>query len=141
MSSKTIQYRFEFANGENPRGRKDEFEEALKQYFEAQALEYGMSALGGAKVTRGYVEDTTGALNEEARNRFINWVSVQPVKCRARIGQIEIDLKELDIMAQVEGDVFEVNNLADSDVKQAARELHELQEKIKTMLAKKQNPS
>lgn len=108
-------YRFDFPPYKNPRDRKDEFEENLKFYLKSNILNYGMSALGGMRLTMGHVHRDNGDVSEDDRKALASWATTQPIKCTAHFGEIEIDHPDLQFFREIDDWVFPIDNLSEQD--------------------------
>ena len=124
-------YRFEFPPHENPPKRKDEFEENLKAYLALKGLGFGMSALGGARLTMGTVDRENGDVSIEDRANFAAWAKSQPIKAIAGLGEIEADHDDLELFREIHEWNFRIDNLSQTDRADAAKH----KQKIDAMLA------
>lgn len=115
MGDRLFLYHFELDPRRNPPHTIERFSEALRAYFEARGLEYGMSGLGGAVHCRGCVFGTGRELTEDDRRALGDWARGQRVRCTARLGALEEDHDDLPLFREVTEWVFEIDNLLDED--------------------------
>jgi hypothetical protein len=113
-------YDVEFIPFTNPPYRKDQFSEALKEFFRAGGLDFLMSALGGMVHTCGIVFRKEGEVSQHDRERVAEFIRQQPILATARIGELEQETESTDYFRPITEWVFAVDNLSDADRVQAA---------------------
>lgn len=114
-------YKITLTDRANPPGRADEIREAVREWFRANGIDYGMGSLGGMKNVYGDVAATSREEIERVRERFTVFCSTIRVCALVRLGLTRSG--EWSIMEEGWEREFEVDNLTDQD-RDAAREWH-----------------
>ena len=105
-------YDIEYPPFANPRGRKEQLEDAFKeQAIRANGLCFLMSALAGMWRTRGIVYRQDEDVTLADRDKVEAWLRKQPVRCTVRLGDLEVEAAGIEYFRPVVERVFEVDNL------------------------------
>jgi hypothetical protein len=121
-------YDVEFVAYTNPPYRKDQFSEALKEFFRANGLDFLMSALGGMIHTTGIVFRKDGEISQQDRERLAQFISQQPILATVHIGELEQQTESTDYFRPITEWVFSVDNLTQADRLQAAAYLEKIRQ-------------
>lgn len=125
-------YDLEFRPYLNPPRRKEQCEDALRSFFDANGLNHLMSGLGGMSRTRGVVFRKTGDVTALDRDQFAEFLRKQPLLGTARIGEIEEDTEATDYFREITEWQFNVDNLTDADRIEATKYHKELRQRIQS---------
>lgn len=113
-------YHVEFPPFANPANTKSRFEADLMTFLKARRLRVLMGQQGGMANTYGVVHRKRWGVKEEDRIAFANWIKVQRVRCKARLGELEEDTESTELTREITEWVFEVDNLTKEDRKAVA---------------------
>jgi hypothetical protein len=113
-------YQVEFPPFANPPNTKLRFEEDLQSFLKARRLRFLMGAQGGMAHTYGVVYRKRWGVKEADRIALAEWIKLQRIYATARLGDLEEDTKETNLIREITEWVFEVDNLTDPDHAEAA---------------------
>lgn len=130
-----IRYMIEFGNYENPPGRKDQFEVALRSFLDESGFDCLMGLIGGSFRAYGCISRIDADITAEDRRSIIDWIASQPVKCTARVGPPEDVEAAIAWSNEIPVEAIAVDNLTDADRSQAAS----FAERIKAFIDKVQS--
>ncbi len=133
-------YDVEFVAFTNPPHRKDQFSEALKDFFRVSGLDFLMSALGGMVRTRGIVFRKEGEISQQDRENVACFIRQQPILAIARIGEVEQETEFTDYFRDITEWVFPVDNLSDADRVQAAEYDEHIRQRMRSINKGKAEP-
>jgi hypothetical protein len=103
-----------------PRGFKDRFEAALRdEAVRGQGLDCQLGNFGGNRVTYGFIWRPQGDITIEDRQRFEEWLRVQPLTCKVALGDLE-PISSADLNRAVTERVFELDQMSPADRQAAA---------------------
>jgi hypothetical protein len=112
-------YHVEFPPFANPPSTKSRFEEDLKTFLKARHLRFLMGQQGGMANTYGVVHRKRWGVKEADRMALTEWIKVQRIRCTARLGDLEEDTEDTELVREITELVFEVDNLTKEDRKAA----------------------
>src|SRR5262245_41311260 len=113
-------FNIEFVPWDNPQGRKECFEDEMRVFLAERGMKCRISGMGGMARTRGYVEREDGPTKLEDRQQLVDWIKVQPIACKVRLGNLETCTDTTDFLREIEDMVFTVDNLNEQHRQQAA---------------------
>lgn len=132
-----FRYMIEFPTFANPPKRKDELEESLREFLQTSGFDYVMGALGGMARTYGQVGRKQGDALPEDRELLRSWLAKQPMKCVVRIGSLEKNSPNIDVLGVITETIVTVDNLTDEDRAEAAT----FAEKISKLIQQRAKPT
>jgi hypothetical protein len=115
-----FQYLIEFPTLANPPERKEKVDEAFRQFLHTAEFEYMMGALGGTRRTYGYVGRKQSDAVPSDRDLLLEWWKQKPIKAVVRIGPLEQEAPDIDLLSRAWETVVAVDNLTEDDSSQAA---------------------
>ena len=113
MQEAYFRYDIELTPGQNPPGTMDWLREALRAWFVAGGLNYGMGAMGGDRHLYGDV-GRLPPVTEEHRQAMAAWVRSQPIHATVRLDAVASPYPRVHMLTPSTDWVFAVVNLSDA---------------------------
>lgn len=132
-----FRYMIEFPVLANPLGRKEIFDASFRQFLQTGGFDYMMGSQGGSRRTYGHIGRKQRDAQLLDRELLREWLEKQPIKCVARIGPLEEESSEIDLLSVISETVLAVDNLTDDDRSQTA--VHA--EKITKLIQQRARPT